>query len=190
MPDDAEVVDGRWRGWCPGSSTRTCTSALGGGRGLGGHGRQRDDRPGRRRTCAPSTPSTREDQGFKDALAGGVTTVMVDPGSANIIGGQAVAREVLRPHVDEMVRAQARRPQGRAWREPQAGLRRSEEDAVDQDRRRPLVLRERHRRPQTYHAKVAAARASRSSATWHRGPGKVLDREIPCACTPTAPTTS
>lgn len=32
-----------------------------------------------------------DDEGFRDALAGGVTSVVVKPGSGNPIGGQTVA---------------------------------------------------------------------------------------------------
>jgi imidazolonepropionase-like amidohydrolase len=32
-----------------------------------------------------------EDEGFRDALSGGVTSVVVKPGSGNVIGGQTVA---------------------------------------------------------------------------------------------------
>ncbi|OFR91144.1 MULTISPECIES: amidohydrolase [Micrococcus] len=41
--------------------------------------------------------------GFRDALAGGVTTVNVNPGSGNPIGGQAVAMHTHGRTVDEMV---------------------------------------------------------------------------------------
>uniref|UniRef100_UPI0025F60AD9 amidohydrolase family protein n=1 Tax=uncultured Micrococcus sp. TaxID=114051 RepID=UPI0025F60AD9 len=41
--------------------------------------------------------------GFRDALAGGVTTVNVNPGSGNPIGGQAVALHTHGRTVDEMV---------------------------------------------------------------------------------------
>lgn len=43
------------------------------------------------------------DPGFRDALAGGVTTVNVNPGSGNPIGGQAVALHTHGRTVDEMV---------------------------------------------------------------------------------------
>jgi imidazolonepropionase-like amidohydrolase len=44
-----------------------------------------------------------DDEGFRDALAGGVTTVVVKPGSGNPIGGQTVAIKVWGRTVDEMV---------------------------------------------------------------------------------------
>lgn len=46
------------------------------------------------------------DEGFRDALAGGVTAVVVKPGSGNPIGGQTVAIKSWGRMVDEMVFAQ------------------------------------------------------------------------------------
>ncbi|WP_152362543.1 amidohydrolase [Microlunatus speluncae] len=46
------------------------------------------------------------DEGFRDALAGGVTSVVVKPGSGNPIGGQTVAVKSWGRMVDEMVFAQ------------------------------------------------------------------------------------
>lgn len=43
------------------------------------------------------------DEGFKDALAGGVTSVVVKPGSGNPIGGQTVAIKTWGRMVDEML---------------------------------------------------------------------------------------
>src|ERR1700712_69897 len=43
------------------------------------------------------------DQGFKDAVAGGVTSCVIKPGSANPIGGQAVAIKTWGRLVDEMI---------------------------------------------------------------------------------------
>jgi imidazolonepropionase-like amidohydrolase len=44
-----------------------------------------------------------DDEGFRDALSGGVTTIVVKPGSANPIGGQTVAVKAWGRTVDEMV---------------------------------------------------------------------------------------
>ncbi len=46
------------------------------------------------------------DEGFRDALAGGVTSVVVKPGSGNPIGGQTVAVKCWGRMVDEMVFAE------------------------------------------------------------------------------------
>ncbi|SES09051.1 amidohydrolase [Actinokineospora terrae] len=43
------------------------------------------------------------DEGFRDALAGGVTSVVIKPGSGNVIGGQTVAVKVWGRTVDEML---------------------------------------------------------------------------------------
>ncbi|MFZ5595542.1 MAG: amidohydrolase [Bacillota bacterium] len=58
----------------------------------------------------PITPHLRaldainpEDLGFRDALSGGVTTVVTGPGSANIIGGEMVAMKTWGRTVEEMV---------------------------------------------------------------------------------------
>ncbi|CRK61341.1 N-acetylglucosamine-6-phosphate deacetylase [Alloactinosynnema sp. L-07] len=44
-----------------------------------------------------------DDEGFRDALAGGVTTVVVKPGSGNVIGGHTVAVKAWGRTVDEML---------------------------------------------------------------------------------------
>lgn len=58
----------------------------------------------------PVTPQLRaidainpEDLGFRDALYGGVTTVVVAPGSANVIGGEMVAIKTWGATLEEMV---------------------------------------------------------------------------------------
>ncbi len=45
----------------------------------------------------------REDLGFQDALSGGVTTVVVGPGSANVIGGEMVAMKTWGATLEEMI---------------------------------------------------------------------------------------
>jgi imidazolonepropionase-like amidohydrolase len=58
----------------------------------------------------PITPQLRAidainpmDQGFQDAIQGGVTTVVTGPGSANVIGGQFLAMKTYGKRVDNMV---------------------------------------------------------------------------------------
>lgn len=58
----------------------------------------------------PVTPHLRaidainpEDLGFRDALSGGVTTVVTGPGSANVIGGEMVAMKTWGGSLEEMV---------------------------------------------------------------------------------------
>lgn len=43
------------------------------------------------------------DEGFRDALSGGITTLVVKPGSASPIGGQTVAIKTWGRYIDEMV---------------------------------------------------------------------------------------
>ena len=68
------------------------------------------------------------EEGFRDAIAGGVLAVNVNPGSGNPIGGQTVAIRCWGRTVDDMV---LREPAGHevgARREPQARLRRAQRD--------------------------------------------------------------
>lgn len=58
----------------------------------------------------PVTPHLRaidavypEDEGFRDALSGGVTTVVTGPGSANVIGGEMLAMKTYGHIIDKMV---------------------------------------------------------------------------------------
>jgi len=58
----------------------------------------------------PVTPQLRAidaidptDQAFKDAIAGGVTTVVTGPGSANVIGGQSVVIKTAGTSLEEMI---------------------------------------------------------------------------------------
>lgn len=58
----------------------------------------------------PVTPQLRaidainpEDEGFKDAIKGGITTVMTGPGSANVLGGENLVLKTYGQTVDEMI---------------------------------------------------------------------------------------
>ena len=62
------------------------------------------------RIRTPVTPHLRAidaanpaDLGFRDALSGGVTTVVTGPGSTNIIGGEMVALKTRGTVVDDMI---------------------------------------------------------------------------------------
>lgn len=103
VPDDAEVVDatGSWvlpgfveahahlgvheeaEGWA-GQDTNEMT----------------DPNGARMRALDAINPA---DEGFRDAVAGGVTTAVVKPGSGNPIGGQTVALKCWGRMVDEML---------------------------------------------------------------------------------------
>jgi len=123
------------------------------------------------------------DEGFRDAIGGGVLAVNVNPGSANPIGGQTAAIKCWGRTVDEMV-----------LREP-AGLK----SALGENPKR--VYGERNETPSTrlgtaavirgafvaaqnYQAKLAASAASEDSSVVERdlkleALSRVLRREIP-----------
>lgn len=76
----------------------------------------RDEGDDTNETTDPLTPHLRvldainpADLGFADALSGGVTTVCITPGSANVIGGEMAVLQTAGRVVDEMV---LRRPAG------------------------------------------------------------------------------
>lgn len=119
------------------------------------------------------------DQGFDDALMGGVTTVNVNPGSGNPIGGQAVALKTYGRYVDEMV---LRSPSG-----VKAALGENPKRIYGEQKKTPstrlgvaLVLRKAFAAARTYQAKVAAAegRAVETDLV-SEILVKVLEREIP-----------
>lgn len=103
VPEEAEVVDatGKW-----------VTPGLFDGHshlGLFGEPRTRATSDGNEAT-EPVTPQLRgidslnpQDPAYKDVLAGGVTTVYTQPGSANIIGGTGMVIKLRGNTVDEMV---------------------------------------------------------------------------------------
>ncbi len=72
--------------------------------------------------------------GFDDALSGGVTTVNVNPGSANPIGGLTVAIHTSRPHRRRNGAAVTLGAQIRTGRKPQACVRRSQAEPIDEAR--------------------------------------------------------
>ncbi len=85
------------------------------------------------------------DPQFALALAGGVTSLQILPGSANLIGGRGVTLKNVpaRRRVRDEVPRRAVRPEDGLRRESQAGLRRERPYAVDTDgqcRRLPLGL--------------------------------------------------
>ena len=119
--------------------------------------------------------------GWKDALAGGVTTVNVNPGSGNPIGGQAVALHTHGRTVDEMV---LRSPSG-----VKSALGENPKNVYKEKGRTPstrlgtaLVIREAFLRAQGYMAR--RAEAEREDKPFTRDPhldalALVLERTIP-----------
>ncbi|MFK5585022.1 MULTISPECIES: amidohydrolase [unclassified Serinicoccus] len=119
------------------------------------------------------------EQGFDDALGAGVTTVNVNPGSANPIGGQAVALKTYGGVVDDMV---LRNPSG-----VKAALGENPKRVYGEQKKTPstrlgvaLVLRKAFSAARSYQAKLAAADGSPVETDLvSETLVKVLDREIP-----------
>lgn len=120
------------------------------------------------------------EQGFDDALMGGITTVNVNPGSGNPIGGQAVALKTYGRYVDEMV---LRSPSG-----VKSALGENPKRVYGDQKKTPstrlgvaLVLRRAFSAARSYQANVAAAGEDKPVDTDLVSEilVKVLDREIP-----------
>ena len=124
-----------------------------------------------------------EDDGFRDALEGGVTTAVVKPGSGNPIGGQTVAIKTWggRTVDEQVIRAAVSREVG-PRREPQARLPRPQGAALDAPGRGPRHPRGVHQARRNYadaREHAAAARASRSSVDLTQEVlARVLDGEL------------
>jgi imidazolonepropionase-like amidohydrolase len=183
VPDNVDVVDATGKWVLPGFIDAHVHAGVS-EEGQGWAGQDTNER------TSPVTAQVRAldainpaDQGFRDAIGGGVLAVNVNPGSANPIGGQTVAIKCWGRTVDEMV-----------LREP-AGLK----SALGENPKR--VYGERKETPSTrlgtaavirgafvaaqnYQAKLEAAAASPDSAPVERDLklevlSRVLRREIP-----------
>jgi imidazolonepropionase-like amidohydrolase len=103
VPDDAEIVDASGNWVLPGFVESHGHMGVG-EEGIGWEGRDynemTDPNGARLRALDGINP---DDEGLRDALAGGVTTLVVKPGSGNPIGGQTVAIKAWGRTVDEMV---------------------------------------------------------------------------------------
>ncbi|GGK67343.1 amidohydrolase [Ornithinimicrobium pekingense] len=119
------------------------------------------------------------EQGFDDALMGGITTVNVNPGSGNPIGGQAVALKTYGRVVDEMV---LRNPSG-----VKAALGENPKRVYGDQKKTPstrlgvaLVLRRAFAAARSYQARVAGAEGKPVDTDLvSEILVKVLEREIP-----------
>ena len=103
IPDDAELVDAAGMWVLPGFvESHGHVGVHEEGEGWAGNdtNEMTDPNGARFRALDAINPA---DEGFRDALAGGITTVVVKPGSGNPIGGQTVAIKVWGRTVDEMV---------------------------------------------------------------------------------------
>ncbi|BAF58920.1 imidazolonepropionase and related amidohydrolases [Pelotomaculum thermopropionicum SI] len=131
-------------------------------------------------TTDPVTPHLRAidavnpfDLGFRDALAGGVTTVVTGPGSANVIGGEMAVIKTSGTVVDEMI---VRFPAGL-----KAALGENPKRSYGRDKKSPAtrmasaaILREALARAQNYLKKDSPERDLRMEAL-----ARVLKREVP-----------
>lgn len=103
VPETVEVIDAKGYLITPGLVEGHCHLGLW-EEGIGFEGEDGNE------DVEPITPQLRAidginplDMGFKDALEGGVTTAVVGPGSANVIGGQFLAIKTYGKRIDDMV---------------------------------------------------------------------------------------
>lgn len=113
------------------------------------------------------------DLGFRDAVAGGVTTVVTGPGSANIIGGEMVALKTRGTVVDDMI---VRQPAGL-----KAALGENPKRSYGREKKSPAtrmasaaMIREALIQGLTYLKKESPERDLKMEAL-----GRVLRREVP-----------
>jgi imidazolonepropionase-like amidohydrolase len=103
VPDGAEVVDAQGRWVLPGLvDAHVHLGVWEEGEGWAGQDTNEMTDPVMAAARALDAINPRE-RGFDDALAGGITSVNVNPGSGNPIGGLAVAIKTYGRYVDEMV---------------------------------------------------------------------------------------
>ncbi|MEV4310875.1 amidohydrolase [Actinocrispum sp. NPDC049592] len=103
VPDDAEIVDAAGTWVLPGFVEAHGHAGVG-EEGIGWEGRDynemTDPNGARLRAIDGINP---DDQGFRDALAGGVTTMVCKPGSGNPIGGQTAAVKMWGRTVEDIL---------------------------------------------------------------------------------------
>src|SRR5690606_16728471 len=121
------------------------------------------------------------DTGFGDALAGGVTTAVVKPGSGNPIGGQTAAVKCWGRSVDDMLLRHPVSVKSALGENPKRVY--GEKKQLPSTRQGvAAVIRDAFTRAQDYRAK--RAKAAEESAPFDRDPAlevlvRVLDGELP-----------
>ena len=103
VPENAEVIDAEGKIVTPGIIDAHTHVGIG-EEGIGWEGSDYNE------VSDPVTPHLRaidainpEDEGFKDAIKGGITTVMTGPGSANVIGGENLVMKTHGRTVEDML---------------------------------------------------------------------------------------
>jgi imidazolonepropionase-like amidohydrolase len=103
VPDDAEIIDASGTWVLPGFVEAHGHAGVG-EEGIGWEGRDYNEMTdpvgARLRAIDGINP---DDEGFRDALAGGVTTMVVKPGSGNPIGGQTAAVKMWGRTVEDIL---------------------------------------------------------------------------------------
>ncbi|PPK70486.1 amidohydrolase [Actinokineospora auranticolor] len=103
VPDDAEIVDASGSWVLPGFvEAHGHVGVLEESEGWEGRDLNETTNPVTAQVSALDAINP-DDEGFRDALAGGVTTIVVKPGSGNVIGGQTVAVKAWGRTADEML---------------------------------------------------------------------------------------
>lgn len=103
IPEDAEIIDAKGYLITPGLIDGHCHIGMW-EEGIGFEGADGNE------DTEPITPQLRAidainpmDQGFQDAIEGGVTAAVTGPGSANVVGGTFLAMKTSGKRVDDMV---------------------------------------------------------------------------------------
>jgi imidazolonepropionase-like amidohydrolase len=103
VPDDAEIVDASGSWVLPGFvESHGHLGVHEDGEGWAGEDTNEKTDPNGAKLRALDAINP-DDEGFRDALSGGVTTIVIKPGSANPIGGQTVAVKAWGRTVDDML---------------------------------------------------------------------------------------
>lgn len=122
-----------------------------------------------------------DDEGFRDALSGGVTTAVVKPGSGNPIGGQTVALKCWGRMVDEMLVRQPTSVKSALGENPKRVY--GDQKKLPSTRQGvAAVIRDAMTKAQDY--KARRARAAEKDEPFERDPScevlvRVLDGELP-----------